>query len=97
MFTTPSQLAERLFQHPEASASYALWLDSGSERAAGAHRLAALPDHVAKVCVSQLGYRELAGWLRTHFPPESGDGALYAVLLAYDAGRNLEELSLIHI
>ncbi|MGB0588503.1 MAG: anthranilate synthase component I family protein [Myxococcota bacterium] len=92
MFTTPSHLAEQLFQHPEAAAQYALWLDSGSEASSGVHRLTGLPDHVARAHVDALPHRGLGDWLRTQLPPKAGDGALYAVLLAYDAGRNLEEL-----
>jgi para-aminobenzoate synthetase component I len=56
------------------------------------HRLAALPDRVARIHIGDLAYRELGDWLRTQLPPGSGDGALYAVLLSYDAGRNLERL-----
>lgn len=42
--------------------------------------------------LQDLPFRGLGGWLRSRLPPSRGDGALYAVLLAYDAGRNLERI-----
>jgi para-aminobenzoate synthetase component 1 len=90
-FTNASELAQRLFHRPDAAASHALWLDSGSA-SAGVHRLAALPDRVTRVRVGELKHRGLGDWLRNQLPPVHGDGALYAVLLSYDAGRNLEQL-----
>jgi len=88
-FASPLELANRLVHHPEASKGHALWLDSGDR---GVHRLAALPDRVERLSVDTLHHRGLAGWLRERLPPTEGDGHLYVVLLAYDAGRNLENI-----
>ena len=89
MWTTLGELTDALFGHPEAGQRHALWLDGGPE---GRHRVTACPEYVARLSVSELPFRSLDSWLRQHLPSDGGDGALYAILLAYDAGRNLERI-----
>lgn len=96
VFASPAALASRLVHHPEAPAAHALWLDSGGQgegdQRTGTHRLAAFPDRFDRLSVDDLPHRGLADWLRHRLPPDGGDGNLYVVLLAYDAGRNLERV-----
>ena len=90
---SPDAIAERLFAHPEASSAMPIWLDSGSSDAANTpHRLSAKPERVWRLNVNALPPRGLGPWLRERLPPRGGDGALYVLLLAYDAGRNLEDI-----
>ncbi|MEE2779178.1 MAG: hypothetical protein VYE15_01545, partial [Myxococcota bacterium] len=95
---TAEELAVRLFQRadpdPEA---YPLWADggatehesTGADFAPGAHRLTALPDAVWTTRAEGMEHRGLIPWLRDRLP-RGGEDKLYAVLLSYDAGRNLE-------
>lgn len=82
--------ARRLFDHPDAASARALWVDGGG--LPGSHRIAANPDRVDSVRVADLPFRGLVEWLRERLPARHGDGHLYAVLLSYDAGRNLERI-----
>ena len=89
--TTVDALAKLLFGHQEAKAAMPVWLDSGPD--GGTHRLSACPDRVRHLRVDELPARGLAAYLREHLPERQGDGALHVILLAYDAGRNLEEIA----
>ncbi|MGM0574497.1 MAG: anthranilate synthase component I family protein [Myxococcota bacterium] len=86
-----------MFERPDAAEAHPFWADGGDGYATGPggfapgrHLLAALPDRLDRVRVEALPFRGLLPWLRERLPPTGGDGAVYAVLLAYDAGRNLE-------
>jgi len=89
-FLTPSSLAEALMRHPDAERAMPLWIDSGDVD--GVHRLSALPEQVFRLDIRDLESRTLDRWLREHLPPNEGDDTLYVLLLAYDAGRNLEHI-----
>ncbi len=84
-----SARAQHLVRHPHAGIDHALWLDSG---VGGVHRAAACPDRFDRLTVDTLPHQGLGAWLRERTPGVHGDGHLYVVLLAYDAGRNLEHL-----
>ncbi|MEC9070740.1 MAG: chorismate-binding protein, partial [Myxococcota bacterium] len=92
-------LSLRLFRREEAEDAYPLWADGGVGETSGtdaglapcAHRLAVLPDKVWKIRTEALATRELISWLRERLP-QQGQDQLYAVLLSYDAGRNLESI-----
>jgi para-aminobenzoate synthetase component 1 len=95
---TAEELAARLFQRADPdSETYPLWADGGATEpgsprcafAPGSHRLAALPDAVWTAQVEGMEHRGLIPWLRDRLP-RGGEDKLYAVLLSYDAGRNLE-------
>jgi len=88
------RLARRLFagRAPEAAtASGALpfWADGGPK---SRHLLAALPDRVDRVRVDALPHRGLLRWLRHRLGRRLDTDYLHVVLLAYDAGRNLERV-----
>ena len=68
-----------------------LWADGGSgQEVPSGHVLTAWPDRVDRLRVDTLDRGELASWLRARLP-RRGESTLAAVLLSYDAGRNLED------
>jgi len=54
--------------------------------------MAVLPDGVWRARTEEMAHGALIPWLRDHLP-SPGEDKLYAVLLSYDAGRNLETIS----
>ncbi|MCB9731517.1 MAG: anthranilate synthase component I family protein [Deltaproteobacteria bacterium] len=93
------ELATRLFSRPDGATALPLWADGGRDGTApyapGRHVLAAFPDVVERVRVDALAPRELTAWLRARLPtldPSAAEAPLHALVLAYDAGRNLEAL-----
>lgn len=92
-----TELASRLFSCPDGARALPLWADGGpggsGPYAPSGHVLAAHPDVVERVRASALGPGELVAWLRARLPaldPSAPEAPLHVLLLAYDAGRNLE-------
>ena len=91
-------MARRLFASASADGALPLWADGGAPGgdggggyAPGRHLITAHPASVERLRVETLPFRGLTAWLRERLPPRR-PGHLTAVLLAYDAGRNLERL-----
>lgn len=87
---TLSALYGRFFNRPDAAAARALFIDSGAMP--GSFRLTALPSRAEELDVEGLEPKALLRWLKRRLPRSTGDGRLHSVLLAYDAGRNLEDI-----
>ena len=95
-------MARRLFASVGAGAgseaALPLWADGGvvttgegGGHAPGRHLITAYPALVERLRVDELPFRGLTAWLRERLPPRR-QGMLTALLLSYDAGRNLERL-----
>lgn len=93
MTTVPSpatSLAERLFAGSSPWSGLPFWADGGP---GGRHVLAALPDRVERLSVSQLPPKGLLPWLRERLDAATDPNILVVALLSYDAGRNLEAIA----
>jgi para-aminobenzoate synthetase component 1 len=94
-----TELAARFFQRRDLGGTFPLWADGGEFAgkehpvfSPTGHVFAALPDRLERVRVDALPHGTLGSWLQDRLPPDGGDGMLYGIALAYDAGRNLEHL-----